>query len=368
MMNRRHLLVSGVAAALPRAALAAPPAAALAKSPGLAGVGADDIAFMAKLYDAALSSRRTVVNFYSANAPVDPNMNLGVVFRAFERTFPGIHIQGTRISGAELAARLDGEWASGRRQGDIVSGAELLVSKGRILAFDPPLSRNVNPAFRDPNNYFVATAIKQFGLTYNTDQVRPEEVPQSLDQLLNDKWRGRVTLAQPTGVELVDDFLYALIQQHGIDIPTIRRLAAFVPRRDRSAMASMASNVVSQGRYSFGLWSTSSVARQLASRGAPIAVAPFRETIVTPTSHGILKDGPSPDASKLLINWMFSPLAQKLYASAVFEQGTVPGSPAPAGIPKPAAKPFLDIPSAERPALVRKFHDTVVSPIFGPAT
>jgi iron(III) transport system substrate-binding protein len=124
---------------------------------------------------------------------------------------------------------------------------------------------------------------------------------------------------------------------------------------------------VAQGRYAISLWATSSVARQLATRGAPVAPAPFPYTIVNPTGHALVKGAPSPDAAKLLLAWLFSPTAQRLYGSAVFEQGTVPGSQPAIGMPSTVGDAFQNpLPGfSERR---RKIYHDVVAPIFGPAT
>ena len=340
----------------------------LATAPGLQGVSPADVAFLAKLYNAALDSHKTTINFYSANAPVDPNNNLGVVFRAFEKTFPGISVVGTRISGAELAARLDGEIASGHRQADIIGSSDDYIARGLIEPFDPPLARNVPAQWRYPGNAYVAASLKQFGLVYNTRLVKPNEVPHSLGEVLSTKWRGHVTIGQPTGIEPVDGVFATLIQQHVIDHNALQKIADFIPRRDRAPMASISSSWVAQGRYAIALWGTSSVGLQLAGRGAPVAVAAFRETIVDPTGHALLKGAPSPDASKLLLDWIFSPTAQRLYGTAVFEQGTTPGTTTPSGMPPVSDKSIYQLPAPGTSAAIHKTYLDVVTPVFGPAT
>ncbi len=370
---KRLLMLAAAAALTLTSALATPAradvsAADLARNPGLAGVSFDDLAFLARLYNAALKSGKTTVNVYSANAPVDPNNNLGVVFRAFEKSFPGIKVVGTRIGGAELSARLDAEIASGHRQGDIVGSADDYIPRGLIEPFDPPLARNVPKEWHYPGNYYTAAALKQFGLVYNTRLVKPNEVPRTLDEVLSPKWRGRVTIGQPTGVEPIDSVFAVLWDQKKIDRPTLQKIADFIPRRDRAPMSSIASSWVAQGRYAIALWATSSVGRQLASRGAPIAPAPFPRTVTNPTGHALLKGAPSPDAAKLLLDWLFSPTAQRLYGSAVYEQGAVPGSPPAIGMPKIAPDGAFQNPVPGFSEKRRKIYQDVVLPIFGSAT
>lgn len=341
------------------------PAARGGREAGLKGVSPDDVAFLDDLHQKALRSGKATVNVYSANAPVDANTNLGVVFRAFEETFPGIRVVGTRIGGAELAARLEGEIASGRRQGDIIGSADDYIARGLVEAFEPPLARDVPKEWRYPGGYYTAAALKQFGLVYNSRLVGPDEVPKSLDDVLSDKWRGKVTIGQPTSFQPIDGVFATLWEQGRIDRATLQRIADFVPRRDRAPMASISASWVAQGRFAIALWGTSSVARQLAGRGAPVAIAPLAETIVNPTGHALLKGAPSPDAAKLLLAWIFSPLGQALYGTAVFEQGTVPGSLPPDGLPEVNGASIFQNPSPGFSDRRRKIHLDVVAPIFG---
>lgn len=348
-----------------RAQPASESAKALAAAPGLRGVSEDDAMFLARQYDAALAKGKTTVNLYSANAPIDPNTNLGVLLREFERTFPRIKVLGSRISGAELSAKIEAEIASGNRQGDIVSEPENYIEQGMIEPFDPPLSKGVDGQARHPKGYFVATSRKVFGLVYNTDLVKPKELPTSLADLLVDKWKGNVTITDPTGATTVDTVIATLFENHAIDAATIKKIAEFIPPPDRQVKASAAANTVAQGRYAFALWGTGPVAAQLASRGAPVATAPFKQAVLIYSSHGLLKGGPSPDAAKLLLNWLFSPVAQRLYAEAVFEYPTVPGSPLPAGQPDVASYPPVSIPPADLAAVERRYYLRDVRPAFG---
>lgn len=370
--TRRQILARGSGLATlsliaPSLSFAQAPAsrAALAAAPGLEGVSAEDIDFLAKQYEAALASGKTTVNIYSANAPVDPNTNLGIVLRKFEETFPGITVLGTRISGAEQAAKIEAELASGNRQADLVSGPEYYIDQGLIEPFDPPLARNVPAEWRDPDNYYISTTVKNFGLAYNTDLVAAEELPASLEELLVEKWKGQITIAQPTGQTTIDDAISTLFESKAITADTLKKIAEYVPSKDRQVQASASVNLVSQGRYAFALWGPAQVAAQLASRGAPIAATPFKEAVLVDSAHGLLKGSPSPDAAKLLLNWLFSPVSQRLYAEVVYEYGTVPGSPIPAGLPDVSNYNLVTIPAGKSTEVNKRYFDEVVKPIFG---
>lgn len=340
-------------------------AATLAAAPTLKGLSTADIQVLADLYDAAVKSGKTVVNLYSPNSPVDRNTTLGISLREFQTTFPGITVLATRVAGAELYAKVEAEIASGNRKADLVGDPQDLLDAGWIESYEPPLGRSVPAHLHGPNGYFVSSSLKLFGLVYNTDLVKPGEAPRSIDELLSPKWKGKVTISQPTGTGTTDRALSTLLESKAIDAATIKRIADFIPSADRQVLASASVNTVAQGRYAFSLWAPDQVAAQLAERGAPIAIADFKEQVLINAQHGLLKGAPSPDAAKLLLNWLLTPAAQRIYAEKVYEYGTVPGSPQPKGLPDISGYSLVRIPEAKSLNVARGHFAATVKPVFG---
>ncbi|MGV6871859.1 ABC transporter substrate-binding protein [Pseudochelatococcus sp. B33] len=333
---------------------------------GLEGVSNEELAAITKLYEAAITSGKTTVNLYSAGAPTDPNDGLGILLREFERTFPGITVLGTQISGAALAARLEAEFASGNRQGDVVGDPDEYIDSGYVEQFEPVTTLKLGTDVRDENGYFASPVRKLFGLVYNTDLVPADEVPDTIEGILIDKWRGQVTIAQPTGVESIDEAIAILLSNDAISVETIQKLADFVPPSDRQVKASSSVNLVAQGRYAFGIWGPNQVAARLADRGAPIAAAPFKEGVLRLSPLGLLKDAPSPDAGKLLLTWLYTPTAQRLYAT-LYEYPTTPGAPTPTGLPDQSDYSYQPLAAAESADTQRRYFEEIVEPIFGTA-
>ncbi|MCB8914063.1 extracellular solute-binding protein [Rhodococcus rhodochrous] len=338
---------------------------------GLDGVSDDDRRFLEELYQAAQESGQTTVNLYSAYAPADPNSGLGVALRAFEATFPGITVQSTLLSGAELFSRIDGEVASGNRQGDLLlngpSNIGHFVKEGRLQPFDPPTARDLPAEFKQPDGLYTVPFQSLFGLVYNTDLVAEDEVPTSLDEVLDPKWAGKVTFAQPNSYGPPDYSITTLHESGAIDEATLQRIADFVPLEDRNAGAPGAVQSVAEGRYALAIWGPSQVAATLASAGAPIAVGSIPDIwVLNGPGLGLLEDAPAEDAAKLLATWLYTPTAQKLIAEGSFNYGTVPGSPAPPGFPEVSGYDRLTIPASEFDAKIADYRPTTEA-VFGPA-
>lgn len=347
------------------AAAQSPTAVELAARPGLQGVSPEDIQFMADLYDEAIESGRTTINFYSANVHVDPNTFLGPVLREFERNFPGIVVQGTRVSGAEAITRIEAEFASGNRQADLIGRPAEYIEAGYLEPFIPPTARDVDPQFQEPNGYFTVSSRKLFGLAYNTDLVSPDQLPTTIEELLVPEWEGLISIAQPSGLTTIDEAIAILIENDSITTETLQKIADFIPQQDRLVRASDAVNNLAQGRYAFSLWAPNQVALELADRGAPVAVAPIREGTLNDSSQGLLRDAPSPEAAKLLLTWLFTPAAQELTSQVVREYGTIPDVPVPPGLPDLSNYAYVGLPAVEANDIIRGHFEETVRPIFG---
>lgn len=338
---------------------------------GLDGVSQEDQAYMDELYQAAEESGATTVNLYSAYAPADPNSGIGVALRVFEETFPGITVQSTLLTGAELHSRVDGEFASGNRQGDLLlngpSNIGYFVNQDVLEPYDPPTARDLPADLRHEDDLYTIPFQSLFGLVYNTDLVAEDEAPTSLDELLDPKWEGQVTFPQPNGFSPPDYSITTLHEAGAIDEETLQRIADFVPIEDRNAGAPPSVESVAEGRYALGFWGPSQVAATLAEQGAPIAVGSIPDIwVLNGPGLGLLQDAPAKDAAQLFITWFYTPTAQQLIAEGSFNYPTVPGSATPPGFPDISGYDLPTIPAVDFEPAIADYRP-VTEEIFGPA-
>ncbi|MEP0846774.1 MAG: extracellular solute-binding protein [Phycisphaerae bacterium] len=72
-----------------------------------------------------------------------------------------------------------------------------LREEGLLEPCRPPNAEGYPPEFRDPDGYWYGFAARARVLIVNTDLVPPTEIPASIRDLANPKWRGRVGIAKP---------------------------------------------------------------------------------------------------------------------------------------------------------------------------
>jgi iron(III) transport system substrate-binding protein len=126
-----------------------------------------------------------------------------LIFRAYEsRTGAKVSAlydtEETKTAG--LTSRLVAEKT--RPQADVfwssdTSRAVALVDQGLAAAFVPASASAIPPRYKDPNGRWTGFAARIRVLLYNTQKVKPDEVPKSILNLADDRWKGRVAIANP---------------------------------------------------------------------------------------------------------------------------------------------------------------------------
>jgi hypothetical protein len=74
-----------------------------------------------------------------------------------------------------------------------------LAAEGRFEKYTPENAAKISEVFRniDPNGFFHTTSSGQVVLSYNTTKVKAEEAPKAWKDLLDPKWKGKVSTGHP---------------------------------------------------------------------------------------------------------------------------------------------------------------------------
>lgn len=95
-------------------------------------------------------------------------------------------------------SRINAEAATGKRYADILLQPQIAISdvasKGYLAAWHPPTASALDAHYRVPGDHTFSPFSKVYGLAYNTERVRPEELPQNFDELLTPRWKGRTAV------------------------------------------------------------------------------------------------------------------------------------------------------------------------------
>jgi len=331
------LLLLGLAACSGQAAVDKPVAPETIRAALTGDVATKDA--LVRLYGEAIASKEPGPTVYIASVPEE----LKPLTDAFARAFPGLRADYQRYIGDKLAARLDGEYASGKHSGDIVlvSTLELraLGKTGRLQPLALPSPDIVDAQYRDPDGRFVSVYKKAFTVAYNPKLVPDAQVPQTVQQALDPRWQGRYTFPSAGNVAGgTGDTPMAILTASG------RATDADVAKLYGDGVAGPPSSellpAVAQGRYAFALWVNAAAVQAQVDRGAPLKLAfPPKLAFLANVTAGVLDKAPHPVSSRLFIAWLLTPAAQKILADLNF-YGTAKGAPVPNGYP--AADRFLN--------------------------
>lgn len=119
---------------------------------------------------------------------------VGSVMERFQKD-TGIPLDVRYNDTAALAAQLAAEGAES--PADLFyaqeSGFLGALGKAGVLAEVPAALRDlVKPAFRDPQGHWVGVTARLRVMVYNTATVKPEDLPQTLEDFADPRWKGRI--------------------------------------------------------------------------------------------------------------------------------------------------------------------------------
>jgi iron(III) transport system substrate-binding protein len=75
--------------------------------------------------------------------------------------------------------------------------AVMLKREDLLQPYESPGRRDIPARYRDPDGYWTGFAARARVILYNTRQVKPDEVPSSVGDLIDPRWKSRAGLANP---------------------------------------------------------------------------------------------------------------------------------------------------------------------------
>jgi iron(III) transport system substrate-binding protein len=256
-----------------------------------------------------------------------------------------------------LVTRLEAERTSGNYAVDLViSGpfdVQRIERRDLLQPYIPEIAAPLPSQFKTKSGVFSMPFRNLFALMYNSNLVAEKDLPSSLGELLDDKWKGKIGHAIPTGSNSFDTcsatlwYNNILTEDH---LWKLRELARGIQRSTDVA------TFVAQGRLTFGIWGPTQTAYQLQKDKAPIHVKYLQNaTVMFGAGMGLMKSSPNTDAAKLFMEWMYSPSGQR-GVMAMTAMSTMPDAPVPPEYPKMPPYTLKDIPLDETIPVLEAFR------------
>ncbi len=234
--------------------------------------------------------------------------------KGFEAKY-GIKTEYWRADATKVIDRVLTEWRSGKPGFDLVIGARGPLNLGKqdgvYAKFAPPSAANFPAKFKDKDGQLVAWRITPVGILYNTELVKPNDVPKSLDDLLDAKWQGKLSMPDPSRHASTAQYLWNLQQIKGEKwLDFARALAKQKPLLVESY--STVPNTIVRGEALVGI----TYIQYAGQTKGPISFAPINQVFADPSDAALSAKASNSNAAKLFIEYLCSSEGQKKVAEA----------------------------------------------------
>ena len=169
---------------------------------------------LALMLSLAACSSREVVVVYSPHGP-----DVGKDYeRLFEEAYPNIDLQWLDMGSQDVYNRISAE--KSRPACDVWWGGPSTMfmnaaDEGLLMPYTPSWDESVSNSFKDPEGFWYGTYQTPLSIFFNNRAYTKDEVPQSWDDLLDPKWKDKITIRMPLPSGTMRTFIGATILREG---------------------------------------------------------------------------------------------------------------------------------------------------------
>jgi iron(III) transport system substrate-binding protein len=196
--------------------------------------------------------------------------------------------------------------------------ADVLKQKGITELYNSTASAGINPVFIDKDYHWIGFSSRARILLINTDLVSNEDIPQSILDLTNAKYKGKVAIANPL-FGTTSFHIAALFAELGDE-----RAKQFLLdlKSNQIVIASSNGDVkkkVSTGEVAMGLTDTDD-GNEAIKEGAHVKMVFLDQNgfgnLVVPNTVSLIKNSPNQENGKKLIDFLLSVEVEKILAES----------------------------------------------------
>ncbi len=226
----------------------------------------------------------------------------------------GIKLDGYRASGERVANRLLTEARAGKLDADVMAPSNehipALIKAGVAGRYNSPERSAYPDSHKDRLGYWTAYDYNVAVIAYNTHQVTAAEAPKKYEDFLAPKWKGNFALDMDPDKSIMGWFKTWGVERTKKYMQAISKNDVVV-RKGHTLLAQL----LCAGEFKAAI---DLYAYRLAdlkhSRGCPVEISYPDPTPATPSPVGVIKNTPRPYAAALLLDYILSEPAQKIFS------------------------------------------------------
>ena len=199
-----------------------------------------------------------------------------------------------------------------------LSYTQVLARNGALEPYASPSAQDIPAAYKDPENRWTGFGRRARVLIYNTDLVKRDEVPRTLEGLAAPRWKGKFAVAKPL-FGTTRSHLVALVVQLGEE----QAFKLFRAWRDNGLVLAASNgdvrNRVVDGTCEIGLTDTDDALGAMDRNKHVDFVVPdqteeWRGAFLIPNAVSVLKNCRHPQEARAFVDFLLRPETEKWLA------------------------------------------------------
>jgi ABC-type Fe3+ transport system substrate-binding protein len=258
-----------------------------------------------RLYESAKSEGEAVVYANMDVAAMKPLID------GFLKRYPGTKANSVHFSGAAIITRIDSEARAGKAISDVVLSGQLgvlaLIDKNVATRYRSPAREFYRDGFKDKDGLWTAYMTNVMVSAYNSRQVKKDEAPRAVEDLLKPRWKSKLTMDSQSYV-----WFGTMMQYFGEEagLRFMKRLNEqnVAHQRGRRLMTQL----VAAGEFDMAVETNLNSVLTLSKQGAPLSFAPIQPYFLSPSLVFMSANAPHPYTGALFIDYLLSEEGQKI--------------------------------------------------------
>jgi len=289
-----------------------------------------------ELYEAAKKEKQFTV--YTAHYNTEEAANLCA---AFDKKYPGVKCNFVRMTAQVAFQRFQQDLQANAGGASVFSSTDVshypdLKKRGLLLQYRPNnLAKMVDSLkqYNDAENYYAVTAAALLLITYNNSLVTEKDAPKNWPDLLDGKWKGKVSIGHPAFSGYVGTWVVLMRKLYGWEY--FDKLEKNQPQIGRSVNDTVTMLNSKERWVAAGPEATTLLSRD---KGNPLSVVyPTDGSLLMVSPSAVPKSAPAPNAGKLYIEFLLDKEAAEVQVKS-HSLSVIKGIK-----PAPGAKPLEEI-------------------------
>jgi iron(III) transport system substrate-binding protein len=235
------------------------------------------------------------------------------VAKEFEKKYPFLKVSEFRTDGRNLIKRAVEEIKAGQYIADVIATTgeqmDLMKREGVFQEHYVPEARHYPDEVKSKGKqgfYYIGHYQTYNSLGFNTSLIPPAEAPKAMKDLLNPKWKGKMSIVSTTtGTRWIGSTLEAM----GLEF--LEKMAEQDVKVQNMSGAALAGLVVS-GEVPLSPTIFDANITQAKQKGAPVEWRPLEPVVTTVAYSGLIVKAPHPHAALLFLDYIHSREGQQL--------------------------------------------------------